>query len=92
MQKGSDLLRADSTFTKYRISGLVPRVMASTVAGVKADFSTQSASTNEPVVSVDWLHANLKEPDLKVTCVGLPVLLPFINLHFSLSSAAWKYL
>ncbi|KAL6206105.1 hypothetical protein ACLB2K_023354 [Fragaria x ananassa] len=40
--------------------------MASTVAGVKADFSTQSASTNEPVVSVDWLHANLKEPDLKV--------------------------
>ncbi|CAA0815487.1 Thiosulfate/3-mercaptopyruvate sulfurtransferase 1- mitochondrial [Striga hermonthica] len=26
----------------------------------------QSLSTNEPVVSVDWLRANLQEPDLKV--------------------------
>ncbi|GER33868.1 thiosulfate sulfurtransferase [Striga asiatica] len=26
----------------------------------------QSLSTNEPVVSIDWLHANLQEPDLKV--------------------------
>ncbi|KAF3947207.1 hypothetical protein CMV_026628, partial [Castanea mollissima] len=32
----------------------------------KSYFSTQTLSTNEPVVSVDWLHANLKEPDLKV--------------------------
>ncbi|KAL8461903.1 hypothetical protein ACS0TY_033105 [Phlomoides rotata] len=26
----------------------------------------QSLSTSEPVVSVDWLHANLREPDVKV--------------------------
>ncbi|MQM04551.1 hypothetical protein Taro_037352 [Colocasia esculenta] len=26
----------------------------------------QQATTSEPVVSVDWLHANLREPDLKV--------------------------
>ncbi|PRQ30446.1 putative sulfurtransferase [Rosa chinensis] len=65
MQKRSDLLRADSSYTKYRVSGLIPRAMASSVAGATADFLT-SASTNEPVVSVDWLHANLKEPDLKV--------------------------
>ncbi|XP_062012076.1 thiosulfate/3-mercaptopyruvate sulfurtransferase 1, mitochondrial-like isoform X2 [Rosa rugosa] len=65
LNKRSDLLRADSSYTKYRVSGLIPRAMASSVAGARADFST-SASTNEPVVSVDWLHANLKEPDLKV--------------------------
>jgi thiosulfate/3-mercaptopyruvate sulfurtransferase len=40
--------------------------MASSVVGRRANFSTQSLSTNEPVVSVDWLHANLKDPDLKV--------------------------
>ncbi|KAB5547984.1 hypothetical protein DKX38_011390 [Salix brachista] len=34
--------------------------------GTRANFSTQSLSLNEPVVSVDWLHANLREPDLKV--------------------------
>lgn len=31
-----------------------------------ATFATQSVSTNEPVVSIDWLHANLREPDVKV--------------------------
>ncbi|KAK3428425.1 hypothetical protein EUGRSUZ_F04458 [Eucalyptus grandis] len=40
--------------------------MASAVFQTRADYSTQSVSTSEPVVSVDWLHANLKEPDLKV--------------------------
>ncbi|PON38519.1 Rhodanese-like domain containing protein [Parasponia andersonii] len=40
--------------------------MASSVAGARADFSTKSVSVNDPVVSVDWLHANLKDPDLKV--------------------------
>ncbi|KAK4753107.1 hypothetical protein SAY87_021905 [Trapa incisa] len=38
-------------------------VMASSAV---SNFSTQSASTNEPVVSADWLHSNLREPDLKV--------------------------
>ncbi|XP_057765263.1 thiosulfate/3-mercaptopyruvate sulfurtransferase 1, mitochondrial-like isoform X2 [Salvia miltiorrhiza] len=29
-------------------------------------LTMQSLSTSEPVVSVNWLHANLREPDLKV--------------------------
>ncbi|KAG6773707.1 hypothetical protein POTOM_021023 [Populus tomentosa] len=40
--------------------------MASSVVGTRPNFSTQSLSMNEPVVSVDWLHANLREPNLKV--------------------------
>ncbi|KAM7250390.1 hypothetical protein ACFE04_022273 [Oxalis oulophora] len=40
-------------------------------AAAAANFSTQpqppaALSTNEPVVSVDWLHANLKQTHLKV--------------------------
>lgn len=48
----------------YKASGFV--CLASLAVGSRASFSTQSLSTNEPVVSVDWLHANLKGPDLKV--------------------------
>lgn len=44
----------------------VGRVMASTGLGPKAGYATSSISTNEPVVSVDWLHSNLKEADIKV--------------------------
>ncbi|GMH07941.1 hypothetical protein Nepgr_009781 [Nepenthes gracilis] len=33
---------------------------------VNTRFSTHTMSTNEPVVSVDWLHANIRQPDLKV--------------------------
>ncbi|GLU21397.1 hypothetical protein SLE2022_375390 [Rubroshorea leprosula] len=33
---------------------------------MRASFSTQSLSASDPVVSVDWLHSNLKEPDMKV--------------------------
>ncbi|XP_048131174.1 thiosulfate/3-mercaptopyruvate sulfurtransferase 1, mitochondrial-like isoform X2 [Rhodamnia argentea] len=40
--------------------------MASAVFQTRADYSTQSVSASGPVVSVDWLHANLREPDLKV--------------------------
>ncbi|KAH9646296.1 Thiosulfate/3-mercaptopyruvate sulfurtransferase 1 [Citrus sinensis] len=43
-----------------------PCVMSSLAAGRRADYSTLSVSPKEPVVSVDWLHANLREPDLKV--------------------------
>ncbi|KAL9146986.1 hypothetical protein ABFS82_13G145900 [Erythranthe guttata] len=39
--------------------------MDSAVAS-QASHSMQSLSTNEPVVSVDWLHANLQEPNVKV--------------------------
>ncbi|KAK9155311.1 hypothetical protein Sjap_002791 [Stephania japonica] len=45
---------------------LVARAMAASPIGAKVSFSTKSLPTGEPVVSVDWLHANLKEPDLKV--------------------------
>ncbi|XP_075097699.1 thiosulfate/3-mercaptopyruvate sulfurtransferase 1, mitochondrial isoform X2 [Nicotiana tabacum] len=40
--------------------------MASSTVGAQPSFSTLAMSTNESVVSVDWLHANLREPDLKV--------------------------
>ncbi|KAA8523432.1 hypothetical protein F0562_009855 [Nyssa sinensis] len=40
--------------------------MASSAVGSKVSFSAQSVSTNEPVVSVDWLHATLPEPGVKV--------------------------
>ncbi|KAG7014988.1 Thiosulfate/3-mercaptopyruvate sulfurtransferase 1, mitochondrial [Cucurbita argyrosperma subsp. argyrosperma] len=40
--------------------------MASSVAGARAQFSTKSLSMDDPVVSPDWLHSNLKQPDLKV--------------------------
>ncbi|CAN1157872.1 Thiosulfate/3-mercaptopyruvate sulfurtransferase 1, mitochondrial [Linum perenne] len=53
------------TRTSYKTSSLIPRAMASTL-GWKATFSTQLLSTSEPVVSVDWLHSNLRAPDLKV--------------------------
>ncbi|KAF7140024.1 hypothetical protein RHSIM_Rhsim06G0242300 [Rhododendron simsii] len=48
----------------YKTSGLAS--CAVSFVGSKASMSTQSMSSNEPVVSVDWLHANLKEPDMKV--------------------------
>uniref|UniRef100_A0A1J3I8K7 Sulfurtransferase n=3 Tax=Noccaea caerulescens TaxID=107243 RepID=A0A1J3I8K7_NOCCA len=52
--------------TAYNSTSWARGAMASTGIGPRASYSTSSASTNEPVVSVDWLHANLKEPDLKV--------------------------
>ncbi|KAI4333296.1 hypothetical protein L6164_018126 [Bauhinia variegata] len=51
---------------KAKTAVWTPCVMASSSFGTRAAYSTQSISTNEPVVSVDWLHANLKDPDLKV--------------------------
>ncbi|CAN1157869.1 Thiosulfate/3-mercaptopyruvate sulfurtransferase 1, mitochondrial [Linum perenne] len=56
---------SNPTRTSYKTSSFIPRAMASTLGG-KATFSTQSLSTSEPVVSVDWLHSNLKAPELKV--------------------------
>ncbi|OWM81075.1 thiosulfate/3-mercaptopyruvate sulfurtransferase 1, mitochondrial-like [Punica granatum] len=47
-------------------SGRASYVMASSGIGTSVNYSTQSVSPSEPVVSVDWLHANLREPDLKV--------------------------
>ncbi|CAL5402430.1 unnamed protein product [Camellia sinensis] len=57
-------LQASPAYLVYKTSGFVS--CASSLGGSKASFSTQSMSTNEPVVSVDWLRANLREPDMKV--------------------------
>uniref|UniRef100_A0A2P2L5S9 3-mercaptopyruvate sulfurtransferase n=1 Tax=Rhizophora mucronata TaxID=61149 RepID=A0A2P2L5S9_RHIMU len=64
--KWSFHLQANSIHTAARTFSRVCRVMASSVVGTKANFSTKSAPTDEPVVSVDWLHANLRVPDMKV--------------------------
>lgn len=52
--------------------------MASSSFGTRAFYSTLTVSTNEPVVSVDWLHANLKEPDLKVQAFIANLKVPYI--------------
>ncbi|XP_071723277.1 thiosulfate/3-mercaptopyruvate sulfurtransferase 2-like [Rutidosis leptorrhynchoides] len=59
------LVQASSTSTAYKYRR-GPLIIASSTMGTRSNFSTQALSTNEPVVSVDWLHANLKEPDVKV--------------------------
>ncbi|GAB4842661.1 hypothetical protein Ancab_012634 [Ancistrocladus abbreviatus] len=46
-------------------SGLVCSGTSQTTVGAKSNFSTQSMSTNEPVVSVEWLEAKLREHDRK---------------------------
>ncbi|KAK9684100.1 hypothetical protein RND81_10G186300 [Saponaria officinalis] len=43
----------------------VYRVISSTDVGAKS-YCTQAMSTSEPVVSVEWLHSNLKQPSIKV--------------------------
>ncbi|XP_047315667.1 thiosulfate/3-mercaptopyruvate sulfurtransferase 2-like [Impatiens glandulifera] len=45
----------------HRPSTVIYSQMATQSLGGKA-----SISTSEPVVSVDWLHSNLREPDIKV--------------------------
>ncbi|KAL5724169.1 hypothetical protein ACHQM5_007462 [Ranunculus cassubicifolius] len=42
------------------------RCFMSMSKGATTDYAAQSVSTKEPVVSADWLHANLKDPDVKV--------------------------
>ncbi|KAI3466314.1 hypothetical protein Pfo_022977 [Paulownia fortunei] len=55
-----------SSHLAYKIPGSISCSMSSAAFASQASFSMQSLSTNEPVVSVDWLHANLREPDVKV--------------------------
>ncbi|KAL2467034.1 Thiosulfate/3-mercaptopyruvate sulfurtransferase 1 [Abeliophyllum distichum] len=50
----------------HKASGSAYCSMTSSAVASQASFSMQSVPTNEPVVSVDWLHANLREPDVKV--------------------------
>ncbi|KAI8553195.1 hypothetical protein RHMOL_Rhmol06G0325300 [Rhododendron molle] len=64
LQKRPSHFFASPAYLVYKTSGLAS--CAASFVGSKASISTQSMSSNEPVVSVDWLHANLKEPDMKV--------------------------
>ncbi|XP_022868266.1 thiosulfate/3-mercaptopyruvate sulfurtransferase 1, mitochondrial-like isoform X1 [Olea europaea var. sylvestris] len=50
----------------HKASGSVYCSMTSSAVASQASFSMQSLPANEPVVSVDWLHANLREPNVKV--------------------------
>ncbi|KAK1354174.1 Rhodanese domain-containing protein [Heracleum sosnowskyi] len=52
-------------YVKFKTSGYFS-TMASSVSGLTYSSSVQSMSTSEPVVSVDWLHDNLRDPDMKV--------------------------
>ncbi|GER48108.1 thiosulfate sulfurtransferase [Striga asiatica] len=55
-----------SSHSAYKIARCICRSMSSSAVASQASYSLHSLSINEPVVSVDWLHANLREPDVKV--------------------------
>ncbi|XWS10655.1 hypothetical protein CRYUN_Cryun38cG0015600 [Craigia yunnanensis] len=59
-------VQAEPAYTTYKTSSRPSRFMASSAIETRTNFSTQSLSTNDPVISVDRLHANLREPDMKV--------------------------
>ncbi|XP_043701658.1 thiosulfate/3-mercaptopyruvate sulfurtransferase 1, mitochondrial-like isoform X2 [Telopea speciosissima] len=58
--------RVDPSSLVSTTCSLVWFAVAFSTVGAKATFVTESVSTSDPVVSVDWLHANLKDPDMKV--------------------------
>ncbi|XP_025887584.1 mercaptopyruvate sulfurtransferase-like protein isoform X3 [Solanum lycopersicum] len=62
-QKKTFYYQSAPTYFSYK---LVASVTCRMNSSRLATFSTQSVSSNEPVVSVDWLHANLKQPHIKV--------------------------
>lgn len=83
-----------SAHLAYKVPGSISCSMSSSVAASQSSLSLQSLSTNEPVVSVEWLHANLREPDVKVylsyfsfvnlnSCYSISVFrLPFLTMHW----------
>lgn len=58
--------QASFSHLSHRVTGFSLFRMASSLSRAQPSFSPASLSTHEPVVSVEWLHANLREPDLKV--------------------------
>lgn len=50
----------------YKTSVPISCSMSSAAVASQSSLSMQSLSTNEPVVSVEWLHANIRELDWKV--------------------------
>ncbi|KAL2483884.1 Thiosulfate/3-mercaptopyruvate sulfurtransferase 1 [Forsythia ovata] len=64
-KRSFQLLLAPSHLS-HKASGSAYCSMTSSAVASQASFSMQSLPNNEPVVSVDWLHANLREPYVKV--------------------------
>lgn len=80
MQKRLYYSQHGPKYTPDKTSSIeTPRVMASSVVGTRSYYSALAMSTNEPVVSVDWLHSNLREPDLKVAISAFS----FIGLFYN---------
>lgn len=68
--------------TSYKKSGSVTRVMASSTLGSRAGFASKT-SVDDPIVSVNWLHENLKDPNLKVNVSLLEIRhLLFVTFRF----------
>lgn len=61
-----------SSHLGYKIPRSMSCCMSSAAVASQTSFSTQSLSINDPVVSVDWLHANLRDPNVKVCCLLWP--------------------
>ncbi|KAG6423894.1 hypothetical protein SASPL_114300 [Salvia splendens] len=54
-----------SSHLGYKLPGSIS-CMSSAAAASQATSSAQTLSINDPVVSADWLHANLRSPNVKV--------------------------
>ncbi|XP_047948734.1 thiosulfate/3-mercaptopyruvate sulfurtransferase 2-like isoform X1 [Salvia hispanica] len=54
-----------SSHSGYKLPGSIS-CMSSAAAASQATSSAQTLSINDPVVSADWLHANLRSPNVKV--------------------------
>nr|GMD57886.1 thiosulfate/3-mercaptopyruvate sulfurtransferase 1, mitochondrial-like [Ipomoea batatas] len=58
--------QASFSHLSYQVASSVAFRMASSLSGAQISFSPASLTTTEPVVSVDWLHTKLRDPDMKV--------------------------
>jgi len=48
--------------------GIAARCNATSSSAVSEAAGVHALPRTEPVVSPEWLHANLKDPDVKVSC------------------------
>jgi len=53
-------------FSQYKLRTHFVCCIISTTNIEARSYCKEAMSTNEPVVSVEWLHANLRQPDIKV--------------------------
>lgn len=56
----------------YKTPRSISRNMSTAAVSSLASLPMHSLPTNEPVVSVDWVHANLRESDVKVCGISTP--------------------